>query len=92
MLNQFLFLVGFACDDYFLKRSLRVRIHWLANCWNQIFGTRGSIQGVRRDLTRSDRPKGLDGWSWSESQSQVRGTRSAGTGPTEPLERGDTRG
>jgi len=64
-----------------------MRIHWLANCWNHGVGW---IVGVRCDPTLSDRPKGINGWSWGETPSQVHGTRNSGVVPSEPLGSGGT--
>ena len=46
------------------------------------------VRGARRDSTISGRPKGLDGWSWSEPLTPVQGTGNAGIAPLEPLDRG----
>lgn len=51
-------------------------------------GTLGWARGARRDSTIADRPKGLDGWSWSEPPKRVHGTGNPGIAPLEPLDRG----
>ena len=49
-----------------------MRFEWLANCWHQFVDTCRWMLRIRRNSTVADRPKGLDGWSWTESPSPRR--------------------